>query len=418
MKPRAVRLRNVRLVRAVLSLLVAASCIGAAGVHAAPLEVEVGYQVRAFGERGATTHDRLQQNLRLRVQGDGGSEDGRWQWHVDAHGRVDDMDDRRAGADLSEAYVRWVGDGAEVTVGARRVFWGVTEFAHLVDVLNQSDVVENLDEEDRLGQPMLQLELPHDAWNLQFYVLPRIRARTFGGPDGRQHGGAPPRGDVEYAPSLHGEDLSVAARIEWHGDGLDLGIAHFSGAGREPSFLPMPDGRPRPRYEHIEQTSLDASWLTGDWLWKLEGYRRAGQGDTYVAASAGFERTWVGFVGRADLGWVVEYLHDQRGHEAALGHYEHDVAVGLRLAANDEADTSVLLGWIQDVHEDEHSLSLEATSRLAERLSLQVEARVFGGHVRGVTRNGATLNALFDPDNKTGFLDQDDYVQLELTTYF
>lgn len=412
------RARHRQLVGAVFSLLVAAACTLATGAHAAPLEVELGYQVRAFGERGATTQDRVQQNLRLRVQGDGASGDGRWQWHVDAHGRIDDMDARRSGADLREAYVRWIGDGAEVTVGARRVFWGVTEFVHLVDVINQSDLVENLDEEDRLGQPMLQLELPRDAWNLQLYLLPGLRSRTFGGPDGRQHGGAPPRGDVEYAPSLHGEDLSMAARIEWHADGLDVGLAHFSGAGREPVFLPMPDGRPRARHEHIEQTSLDLSWLAGDWLWKLEGYRRAGQGDTYVAASAGFERTWVGLVGRADVGWVVEYLHDQRGHDAPLGHYDHDVALGLRVAANDVADTSVLLGWIQDLREDEHSFSLEASSRLAERLSLQVEARVFGGHVRGATSHGATLNALFDPDNKTGFLDQDDYVQLELTTFF
>ncbi len=383
------------------------------------LRTELGYQARAFAARGVSTRDRWQQGLRLAVLVDGASADARWQWHADLRARVDDMDDRRSGADVREAYVRWVGDDAEVALGARRVFWGVTEFAHLVDVLNQVDLVENIDEEERLGQPMLQVELPRGAWNLQAYVLPLLRERTFPGRDGRQHGGVTPHDDAVHAPSLRGQPLSFAARAEWHGDGLDVGLAHFSGAGREPSFALSGIGRPRPVYEHVEQTSLDVSWLTGDIAWKLEAYRRSGQGAPHVAAAAGLERTWVGLFGRGDLGLVLEYLHDERDKRAPPGRFEHDVAVGLRYAANDSADTTLLLGLVQDVHSDERTLSLEATSRLAPGLALAVEARVFGGNVGGNAHgDGSSLNALIDPDNKTGFLDRDDYVQLELTTYF
>ena len=401
-------------------LLVLAACLALPACLAQParaageqFDVELGYQARAFMDDGVSTDDRWQQGLRLRLQADGGSADGQWQWHADLRARVDDMDARRSGADVREAYVRWIGDDAEVLLGARRVFWGVTEFAHLVDVLNQVDLVEDLDEEDRLGQPMLQLELPRGAWSLQAFVLPVLRERTFPGPDGRQHGGAPPRVGARHAPSLREAPPSLAARVEWHGDGLDIGLAHFSGAGREPSFAPTPGGRPQPVYEHVEQTSLDASWLRGDLALKLEAYRRSGQGAPHIAAAAGLERTWVGLLGRGDLGLVLEYLYDERDARAPPGRHEHDVALGLRYAANDRADTAVLLGVIHDVHADEHTLSLEASSRLAEGLSLAVEARVFGGHVRR-----STLNALGDPDNKTGFLDRDDYVQLELTTYF
>jgi hypothetical protein len=394
-------------------LLLAAALAPMAHAEDARLALELGYQARAFTDRGVTTDDRWQQGVRLRLQADGASADGQWQWRADLRARADDLDDRRSGADVREAYVRWIGEDVELLAGARRVFWGVTEFVHLVDVLNQVDLVENLDEEDRLGQPMLQVELPRGAWNLQAFVLPVLRERTFPGRNGRQHGGAPPRAAARHAPSLRDEPLSFAARVEWHGDGLDIGVAHFSGAGREPAFAPMADGRPRPVYEHIEQTSLDASWLAGDLALKLEAYRRSGQGRAHVAAAAGLERTWVGLLGRGDVGLVLEYLHDGRDGRAPPGRYEHDIALGLRYAANDSADTQVLLGVIHDVRADEHTLSLEASGRLPGGLSLALEARAFGGHVRG-----SSLNALIDPDNKTGFLDPDDYVQLELTTYF
>ena len=41
-------------------------------------------------------------------------------------------------------------------VGVGKVFWGVTESQHLVDIINQTDLVENIDTEDKLGQPMLE----------------------------------------------------------------------------------------------------------------------------------------------------------------------------------------------------------------------------------------------------------------------
>ena len=43
----------------------------------------------------------------------------------------------------------------EFRLGIRKVFWGVTESRHLVDIINQRDMVENSDGEDKLGQPMI-----------------------------------------------------------------------------------------------------------------------------------------------------------------------------------------------------------------------------------------------------------------------
>ena len=76
--------------------------------------------------------------------------------------RWDLEDSERTHLDLRELYWRRSFDSADLYVGMRKVFWGVTESVHLVDVINQTDLVENSDTEDKLGQPMLQLTLLRD----------------------------------------------------------------------------------------------------------------------------------------------------------------------------------------------------------------------------------------------------------------
>ena len=73
--------------------------------------------------------------------------------------RFDYEDSDRNLVDIQElAWIR-VGDGWEFRAGVRKVFWGVTESRHLVDVINQVDFTEGLDGEEKLGQPMLNLSL-------------------------------------------------------------------------------------------------------------------------------------------------------------------------------------------------------------------------------------------------------------------
>jgi len=54
-------------------------------------------------------------------------------------------------------------------------FWGVTEFQHLVDIINQTDLVENIDTEDKLGQPMINLALINDWGTVDLFIMPYFR---------------------------------------------------------------------------------------------------------------------------------------------------------------------------------------------------------------------------------------------------
>ena len=78
-----------------------------------------------------------------------------------------------------------VGDGEwELRVGVDRVFWGVAESQHLVDIINQVDFVEHPDGESKLGQPMVHLTWSGDWGALELFGLSGHRARTFPGPVG------------------------------------------------------------------------------------------------------------------------------------------------------------------------------------------------------------------------------------------
>ncbi|MCW8885809.1 MAG: hypothetical protein OQK12_11220 [Motiliproteus sp.] len=195
--------------------------------------------------------------------------------------RVGQHDGERTHVDFREANWLHIDEGWEIRAGLAKVFWGVTESQHLVDVINQTDALEGPDGEDKLGQPMINLVLSRDWGDLSLYWLPYFRERSFPGSQGRLR--SHPKIDTNYARYESGAE-------EWHQDfavrwshtlgDLDVAVSHFHGTSREPTMIPTLDnsGNPiiAPLYEQIDQTGLELSLVKGDWLWKLEAIHRSG----------------------------------------------------------------------------------------------------------------------------------------------
>ena len=179
--------------------------------------------------------------------------------------------------------------------------------------------------------------------------------------------------------------------------------------GAEPVLIPY--------YPVINQTGVDAQAILGDWALKLEGFHRSGFGDSYHAFNVGVERTLVGVLGsQADLGLVAEFMYDERGDAAFNTLFERDIALGGRFALNDFANTQALFGIIFDTERSEYAVSLEASRELTETWTLILEGRVFAGGETWERNNPLTL--LADPDYKSAWLQQDDYLQIEFKKFF
>jgi hypothetical protein len=323
-------------------------------------------------------------------------------------GRLDSADSERTHFDIRELNYLWPTEDWELRLGAGKVFWGVTEFVHLVDIVNQTDLVENIDEEDKLGQPMVHLSVPRDWGILDMFVLPYFRERTFPGREGRLRNALVVDTDhPRYDSDDEEHHVDFAARYSHTIGDWDFGIYHFVGTGREPTLLPGTDkkGQPVlvPYYEQINQTGLDLQMVAGQWLWKLESIYRTGQGDDFFASVGGFEYTLVGVAEtNMDLGLIGEYAYDERRDDATTV-YENDAMFGLRLAVNDADGTEILAGLIQDMDSRARAVSIEASRRFGSNWKLSLQAWGF----------------LDSPaDDPLYSVRDDDFLQIELAYYF
>ena len=317
--------------------------------------------------------------------------------------RHDSVDEERTHFDIRELNWRYFADRWDVLAGVGKVFWGVTESRHLVDIINQTDLVEDIDEESKLGQPMVRFNWLADWGSVTAFVLPGFRERTFPGPEGRLRPALPVSNDEAiYESSDEESHVDWALRYTHVIGNWDVGAHYFSGTGREPRLLPDASGEELiPHYDLIEQVGIDAQLTSGPWLWKFEGIRRHGQGDTFGAAVGGFEYTFYQIGGSsADLGVVGELLYDDRGERAPPTLKDRDVFVGLRLALNGINNTEALLGGMYDEEKGQQILRLEAERRLSQHWSIELE----GWHFKESPREPLDFN-------------QDDYVRLQLIRY-
>jgi len=369
-------------------------------------------------------------------------------------GRYDENDDERTHADVRELYYQQSGDAFEFRIGARRVFWGVTESRHLVDIINQSDFVENISNEQKLGQPMMSLALIGAAGTIEGFLMPFQRERTFPGDEGYPRLPLPVHEhEATYQSEDEDRNRDYAVRYSNSFGPLDVGIAWFEGTAREPRLEPCvrrgasgqywtgnPDGPtcpptaitvippgplpPPPPPEEIQaqieqevranlvlvpfydlwkQASLDAQLVTGNMAWKVEAMHRKTRGELTWGSVAGFEYTFGDVRGSGiDIGVLGEYLYDEKD-DALNTLFDDEVFVGMRVALNDVAGTQVLAGALADREtRDARRYGIEASGRLNDDWKLSAEARIFSRW----------------PDDFTAFLADQDFVTVTLERYF
>lgn len=318
--------------------------------------------------------------------------------------RYDNVDEKRSHFDVHEFNWRKETPNWNLLAGVERVFWGVTESRHLVDIINQTDLVENIDQEDKLGQPMVNVTLLNDWGNVSMFVLPGFRERIFPGVAGRLR--TPLSVDTDnprYESGAEEHHVDAALRYTRVIDAWDVGVSYFYGTGREPRLVPDPlNQRLIPYYDLIHQLGVDVQLTTGAWLWKFEGITRQGQGKTFGAAVAGFEYTFYQLASSpADLGVLLELLYDGRDETAPPVLYDEDIFVGLRLGLNDVDDTQFLAGVVYDPEDEEKLLTLELTRRLSRHFTAEIEMRRFSDATPG-----------------TSAFRRDNYLQFLLAYYF
>lgn len=317
--------------------------------------------------------------------------------------RSDNDDDNREHYDIRELNWQYRQDNFELVFGIDKVFWGVTESNHLVDIINQTDNVENVDGEDKLGQPMLQLSFSKDYGDFSFFYLPYYRERTFHSSSGRLRSQIPVLEDETLYESSHKEKhQDFAIRYEHIIGDIDLGISYFSGTSREANLTLSTDinGNPsfKPFYNIINQFGIDLQYTQEEILWKLEAISREGHGRNFAAYTAGIEYTFYNVFNNIDLGTLIEHQFDDRDDNAPLISNQNNVFSGLRLSFNDAYNSELLAGIITDSSSEVTSYFTEFSRRISNNWKIEFDGRIF--------------------ISKEIQIYQDDFIQLRLSRFF
>lgn len=334
--------------------------------------------------------------------------------------RWSDSDKERIHGDFENLSWTHVANSWEIRSGVRTVFWGVSEFQHLVDVINQKDLVERIDGEARLGQPMINLSLIREWGIMEIFALVGFRKRTYPGEDGWPRGPILISNDYsEYESGQEENRTDFALRWSNSINSWDVALSYFSGNSRDPEFRSINDkGELIPFYAVIDQQSLELQYNHEEWLWKLEALSRSGlTGGRYFATTFGFEYNIDFLSNSTRAGLLMEYNFDERGNDSPFTQYlENDLALGLRWVLNDEASTELLFGAIIDEKTHEKAYPMQVSSRMGEFWKINFDANFF------VSKRPPTiaefLTGSSNPEYKLASQSRNDLLQLELIRYF
>ena len=300
--------------------------------------------------------------------------------------RIDSADSNRSHGDLREAYFLLFGEAGdasewELRLGIDRVFWGVAESNHLVDIVNQTDLVEHPYDEIKLGQLMAHLTYSGDWGVAEIFAMPHHRLRTFPGRDGRLRSPFVVNNKrASYESAAEEKHVDWAARYSHSIGFVDIGVSVFDGTSREPYLkLDMDDGILIPHYEQIRQFGLDALMVAGPWLIKLEAIRRTGGRDLfgkendYAAYILGEEYTFYSiFDSAVDLTLLGEWNKDERGVNST-DDLNNDFFLAGRFMFNDVQNTALTVAAVKDKELDTSTLTIEFGRRLSDQWELDVE---------------------------------------------
>jgi len=337
-------------------------------------------EVRYFPEEGKYGNtEKLQPSFVIEPQAMYSWDNDRQVTTVIPYLRVDEQDNERTHFDLREMSYVGAFNNIETRIGVSKVFWGVTESYHLVDVINQSDFVDNIDGEDKLGQPMVNLSYLTDYGTFTGFALPYFRERTFSGSEGRFRGPLVVNTDKVQYMHVDGQNhTDYALRWSHYFGDFELGLSYFNGTNRDPFFKAISSTEIAPIYTQMEQYSIDSQYIYENWLLKTEMIVRDSQLEQrFFSTVTGFEYTFSNIKQTGlDVGVLAEWLYDERGTKTQTPFYDHTF-IGTRIALNDVKSTEILAGMFVNNHDMSlTSYRIEAERRINENWKWEVNANI------------------------------------------
>jgi hypothetical protein len=292
-------------------------------------------------------------------------------------GRFDKEDRERSYIDLQKFKYEFYFDDLTLKLGNEIVFWGVNESFHVVDIINQSILSEDLSGTKKLGQPMIAASLYRDYGDIDIYILPYFRERIFPGVDGRPRFSLEiDKNSITYESSNAEKNIDLAIRYSTIIDDFDLGITHFHGHARNPKLtINQSTFKFDSYYPLLSQTGIDIQATKDAWLYKLEAVSAKFISERHLSMAGGIEYTFYGLNNSSqDLGIIMEYLFDDRNNHP----FNNEGSLGLRWTKNDINSSTLLAGSVIDLNGSSNQFFVEYEQRLKNDFKFFIETVING----------------------------------------
>lgn len=318
--------------------------------------------------------------------------------------RVDALDDTRNLVAIEELYIGFKEKPFRVRVGYQLLNWSATEAFHPADMLNARNYDSRLENPDKLGEPMVEVQVRFWEGNVSGYYMPVRRAPILPRAASRLSP-FPKRLDVPLGPPVFsGRDRQIgndwlehqwALRLEQTLGDADLSLHVFQHVDRsQPTqVVDLATGDIRPLFHFVTQVGGTWQQVFGPLVGKLEvGHREFGYPDPderfrlthremldHTQIAGGLEFGWGIGQGEGTLileaQWMITY-DEPRLATPDLGPYQRDALLGYRHAFNDTAGTRLQAGFIMDLEDpSEWMVAARFERRLAEVWSLEANLR-------------------------------------------
>lgn len=348
--------------------------LAALAVFAAPAQAktrvlgEIAAEARAFtGDGDERTEDF---NLGAFARGQVKTQRGDWRAKLRFLGRLAAVDPDRNRANVEEAWVSYRNAGWNVRAGVDIVNWSATEAFHPADVLNARNLDSNVENAEKIGEPMVSVERDLGRGGITLYYMPALIDPQI--PDSSSRlsfldpglgGGAPLWADKDGSTSRRSLRHQGALRLAQTFGSADLALTAVRHQDRsQPTVFYDPATRLfHPVFHPVTHYGLTYQHALGAWVVKIESAWRDFDGGVrdHGEFAFGLENGWT-HAGGAESTVILEgqtMFDANKDQRAALSMFQRDLLLGWRLAFNDAYSTELFASFIFDLERREEYLA-------------------------------------------------------------
>ena len=317
------------------------------------------------------------------------------------YGRLDQQDPVRTILVIEEAWAQWKFKPFKLRVGYDLLNWTATEAFHPADIFNSRNLDSDLQNYEKVGEPMVSLAVKTAVGKFTFYHMPTFVQPILPSPSSR----------LSFAP---GQDLGVkrldvsgkltsrwfapqfGLRWRYSFDNADISLHGIHHQDRSQPSVILIDNTPTALFQTVTQVGGTYQHVVEGFILKLEAAWRIfhkpadeDQGILFLDGTNGKPDH-----GRIAFGLEYGLAHDagsestlllegqslvgtSRETASMLDTFQADVLLGYRFAFNDEASTSFIISGIADVeHLDEFIGSFSFERRIGETWIAKASVRI------------------------------------------